>query len=322
MADMARHVRTRIRYDGPALAGHEMDVQDLAPALLAVAEIVQIANRKFNGDSTSLRVMVDADVEQQCFQLDLSLVQTWFEQAATLVGQKDVASAKDIAEWVGLIGKGGVGLFGVLALVYGKRKLTEDKSAPSITFTKGDQKGTTIININGDGNQIVVPTPTAQLLVDQDVAKHVKGVLRPLQREGYEQVSFHHGGETVTRIDKAEAQEIISAPPITNDAASTESVAQVRGAVRIKSPQYEGNAKWSLLWQGRAIDAEMADGAARWVEEFQNNRVSAPPNSSLDVSMTETAKLDAQGFAIGKRSYVVHEVHSVTPPPAQTTFEF
>ncbi len=95
---MARHVRTRIRYDGPALADHEMDVQDLAPALLAMAEIVQIANRKFNGDAVSIRVMVDADVEQQCFQLDLSLVQSIFDHAAVLIGHKDVATAKDIAE--------------------------------------------------------------------------------------------------------------------------------------------------------------------------------------------------------------------------------
>ena len=40
MVDLTKHVRTRIRYDGPALVSHEMDVQDLAPALLAMAEIV------------------------------------------------------------------------------------------------------------------------------------------------------------------------------------------------------------------------------------------------------------------------------------------
>lgn len=47
---MSRHVKTTIRYDGPALSEHDMDVQDLAPALLALADIIQIANRKFNGD--------------------------------------------------------------------------------------------------------------------------------------------------------------------------------------------------------------------------------------------------------------------------------
>ncbi|MEC7819220.1 MAG: hypothetical protein VX454_11235 [Pseudomonadota bacterium] len=65
MADFVKHVRTRIRYDGPVLVGHEMDVQDLAPAFLAMAEMVQIANRKFNGDAVAIRVMVDADVDQQ-----------------------------------------------------------------------------------------------------------------------------------------------------------------------------------------------------------------------------------------------------------------
>ena len=48
---------------GPLLVSHEMDVQDLAPALLAMTEIVQIANRKFNGDAVAIRVTVDADVE-------------------------------------------------------------------------------------------------------------------------------------------------------------------------------------------------------------------------------------------------------------------
>ena len=76
---MSKHVTTTIRYDGPALAGHEMDVQDLAPALLALAEIAQIANRKFNGDRASLKVLVNADVEQQCFMLDLSMIQSLIE---------------------------------------------------------------------------------------------------------------------------------------------------------------------------------------------------------------------------------------------------
>ena len=52
------------------------------------------------------------------------------------------------------------------------------------------------------------------------------------------------------------------------------------------------------------------------------DRMAAPPNTTLDVSMTETVKLNAQGLAIGKPIYVVHEVHGATPPPTQTGFSF
>jgi len=50
--------------------------------------------------------------------------------------------------------------------------------------------------------------------------------------------------------------------------------------------------------------------------------MAAPPNTTLDVSMTETVELNAQGLAIGKTIYVVHEVHGATPPPTQTGFSF
>ncbi|WCT72910.1 hypothetical protein PQ455_14895 [Sphingomonas naphthae] len=318
MAEMARHVRTRIRYDGPALAGHEMDVQDLAPALLAIADIVQIANRKFNGDSASIRVMVDADVEQQCFQLDLSLVQSFLDQAAVLIGRKDVATAKDIAEWIGLISGTGLGLFTLIKRIYGHKSGEQ----PAVTFRTGDQAGTTIISIAGDVQNLVVPTPTAKLLVDPDVNRNVRTVLSPLQREGYDDLTFIYGDQEVARIDKQQAQEIINSSPVDPIAPPMETISRIRGVVRIKSPQYEGAAKWSLLWQGRAIDAEMADEAAKWVEAFQGNRVSAPPNTVLDVSMSEMVRLDSQGLAVGKRTYVVHEVHSATPPPTQDAFTF
>lgn len=78
MVQVTKHVRTTIRYDGPALADHEMDVQDLAPALLVLADLIQIANQKFNGKNANMKVLVNADVEQKCFMIDISLVQTFF----------------------------------------------------------------------------------------------------------------------------------------------------------------------------------------------------------------------------------------------------
>lgn len=306
---MSKHVRTTIRYDGPALAGHEMDVQDLAPALLALADVIQLANQKFNGSQANMKVLVNADVEQRCFMIDISLVQSFMGQARTLLGSDDVKTAKEIAEWVGIMSGGSVGLFGLLKFLRASR----DSTTPLKIENKGDSNVTVI----GNGNTIVVPQQVFQLAQEQKAVEKAKGVLRPLEKDGYESLAFLDGDQEIFEVTKAEANGIgeLSSKPLAD--LPSESTSSIRGQVRIKSAQYEGSAQWGFLWNGRAISAEMVDQAAEWVADFQANKVDAPPNSILDVTMLETAQLDSQGFMVGRATYRVHEVHSVTQPPQQ-----
>lgn len=309
MTDMGRHVRTTIRYDGPALSGHEMDVQDLAPALLALADVIQIANRRFNGNHADIKVLVNADVEQRCFMIDISLVQSIFEQAKTLLGTESAKTAKEIAEWVGILGGGATGLFQLLKF------LRSSKENGAALHIESDGSGNVIIT--GNGNTVIVPQQVYHLAQEPKAVEKVKAVMRPLEKEGYDTLAFLEGEKEVFEVTKAEARGIEALPAQPLSELPSESVSHIKGQVRIKSAQYEGNAQWSLLWNGRAINAEMVDKAADWVSGFQENQISAPPNSVLEVSMVEKAQLDAQGMIVGKPSYQVHEVHSVTPPPRQ-----
>ena len=306
---MSKHVHTTIRYDGPALSGHDMDVQDLAPALLALADLIQISNRIINKEQADIKVLVNTDVEQRCFTLDISLVQSLLTQAKDLLGDDHVKTAKDIAEWVGIFGGGSIGLFQLLKF------LRSSKQPGSPLHIQNEGSGNIIIT--GSGNTINIPEQVNQLGREPTVIAKAKAVIRPLEKEGYETLTFLDGERKVFEVTKAEALDImqLQSQPFTD--LPTESVSRVQGQVRIKSAQYEGSAQWALLWQGRAINAEMIDNAADWVDRFQRNKISAPPNSILDVSMVETAQLDAQGMILGKPSYQVLDVHSVTPPPSQ-----
>ncbi len=307
--EMSKHVRTTIRYDGPALGGHEMDVQDLAPALLALADLIQLANKKFNGSQADIRVLVNADVEQRCFMIDISLVQSLLDQAKGFLGSDHIKTAKEIAEWIGILGSSSIGLFQLLKFLHGS------KPADKPLHIQNDGSGNIIIT--GNGNTITVPQPVYELAHEPKVVERAKAVMRPLEREGYETLAFLEGKSEIFEINKIEAAGIseLASQPLTD--IPSESASQIRGQVRIKSAQYEGGAQWALLWNGRAINAEMAEHASDWVADFQANKVNAPPNSILDVSMVETAQLDAQGAIIGKPSYRVLGVHSVTPPPQQ-----
>jgi hypothetical protein len=42
---MNNHERFHVVYDGPALVEHRMDVRDLAPALVAIADLFSAANQ-------------------------------------------------------------------------------------------------------------------------------------------------------------------------------------------------------------------------------------------------------------------------------------
>jgi len=305
---MASHVRTTIRYDGPALAEHEIDIQELAPALLALADVIQLANKKFNGDAAAMRVTVKADVEQRCFQIYIHLAQTLLEQARGLFTEENLKTAGEIAKAVGLVGTGAASLFKLIKF-FGKK--TEK---PTTEFQVRAGKGSTVIIVNGDGNSITVPEEVYALASDKAVMEKAKAVLRPLERAGYEELSFVQDDKSVVTLTKDEAVRVKDAPALQAAPVPTEVRYKITGPVRIKTPQYEGSAKWTVLSGGRPIDVSMPPD---WLEDFQRNRIDAPPNSILDVEMEQVSSVGPDGIAIGNPTYTVTNIRGVTLPERQ-----
>jgi hypothetical protein len=64
-----------------------------------------------------VRVLVRVDIEQQCFQFQLELVQTLYENLTSVLDGDSAQNAKMILEWLGIIASGAVitagGLFGL-----------------------------------------------------------------------------------------------------------------------------------------------------------------------------------------------------------------
>lgn len=54
MNDMHDRFRFNLVYDGPALEEHRMDVRTLAPALLALGDMVERANEILNGEQVKI----------------------------------------------------------------------------------------------------------------------------------------------------------------------------------------------------------------------------------------------------------------------------
>ena len=55
-----------IAYVGDDDNDHSMDVEALAPALLAFGKLIRAANANLNRDRTTMKVLVDSEFEHKC----------------------------------------------------------------------------------------------------------------------------------------------------------------------------------------------------------------------------------------------------------------
>lgn len=234
-----------IRYDGPALAGHRMDVADLAPALLGLSELCKIANAKFNGDNAAVKVLIGADQEHQCFQFRVDVVQTLWQHAQSLIEQKDIKSAKDILEWLGLVGTtlgAPIGLFKLLKKILGKA-VTEEK------FYSKDGRNIVQLNIVGNDNTVITYQETYELMADAAVIGNAKKVLQPVTREGYDKVEFEVESGIVERFSKDEAAHIVDHESAPAEEAMFGEPQTITAFVRVYAPVYDSGAdRWRFVY--------------------------------------------------------------------------
>ena len=119
----------RVAYDGTALLNHEMDVKELAPALLAIGELFEEVNHELNPSNIKMVINMRATKEGS-IDVFLSATQSLIEQAKTLFSSDAITSIVNAREIICLVFGGGVlakqGVVGLIKKIK-SRKIREIK---------------------------------------------------------------------------------------------------------------------------------------------------------------------------------------------------
>lgn len=102
MAD-EQDMKFRFFYDGPALQGHQMDVKVIAPALMAMGQLLEQANKLVNGPKSRVQARVDASFIAGSFGVDIAVVapDLW-QQTKDMLSGNDATAVLNLIAFLGL----------------------------------------------------------------------------------------------------------------------------------------------------------------------------------------------------------------------------
>ena len=105
--------RFQVAYVGDNDNDHSMDVEALAPALLAFGKLIRAANIELNQNRATMKVLVDSEFEHKCFLINFETLQTILDTVKDFLNDEGVKHAADVLQKVGVTaGSAAAGLFG------------------------------------------------------------------------------------------------------------------------------------------------------------------------------------------------------------------
>lgn len=250
---MSATVHFSIKYDGPALESHQMDVRELAPALIALSNMLEEANRVAFPDSASVKVNVQGNFKGGSFGVDLIAIQSITDQIVSMFSGPEASAfsnLKSILEAIGLIvgtGGAGGGLIGIIKWLHGRK--------PSSIKTSGDRVVFEVVE-ESISETFEVDLVAGRLYQSRVVRKALANVVKPLERDGIDIFASGQDGQTAEVIRKDDAPWFTIAD---SDADIVSDTVAEHVLLQIESAVFKDDNKWRFSDGSGSFFAEVAD---------------------------------------------------------------
>lgn len=231
-----------VRYDGPDLATHQMDVRDLAPALLALGELVQELNSTLYPDHPPVSLKINA-AGSGSFSVHLLLSHQEIQTMVGVLSSDAVTAINNVKSLI--IMPTWQGLFYLYKHLRGRRIVE------TVTPSETEQSGIDLVL--EDGQRITTSQDVWRSAQNVRIRHRVREAIEPLNRPGIDSVVFRDQ-ETSIEINKG-AVDWFDVPPMVQPLLEGE----VSMELTVVSVTFNRDNMWRLSDGGPALWYEITD---------------------------------------------------------------
>jgi len=180
-----------LKYDGDALSSHSMDLQDLAPALLGISELLGNVAKIIVGDDIKISVKIKGNPQEGSICCHLEIVQSILKQFTDLFSSNEASAFSNlmtVLQAVGIVG--GAGILGFFL------KIKKNKEIANIEL-KGEQSIITFTDQSTSIEHIHI----GQIILNHDCMHQLNKVIKPLEQDGVDTLVFSSNSDD-TKVSK------------------------------------------------------------------------------------------------------------------------
>jgi len=295
----------RIAYDGEALRSGAMDVRDLAPALIALSDLLDESSKLLNGKDTAVQLRVRSDFKGGSFEIRLEVVQTFAAKIIQLFNSSEVTGALNLAAALGLVGGATAGLVKLVKWLRGR---------PVKKIEIVDQA---MVRIIIEGDSIIVESRVARLLNDVGIRRILFRILAPLERDGVDTFEVRsEQGETIERITREDLPAY--APPQPAAEVVQEIVSNnYNQAFTLVNVAFRDGNKWRVSDGQNTLNVTIADEA--FLARVNNHQVGFLKDDTILCEVSTKQTIGGSGLTT---EHTIVKVHEHRHQMRQQVFEF
>ena len=284
-----------IVYDGEAVAEGSIDARELAPALLALADVIDEAQPLVPELGGPVALRVRSNFERGSFEVHLELA-TLYQQFRELFAGQDVTAFANLFQIIGIAGVAGVlGLFQLI-------KRSKGRNTKSVTIERSERVK---IIFEGEDDAVETDRRTWQLFQNLHVRKAIEQIIAPLFKPGIDSFEVKHKGRETIKVSEQEAPYFVA--PTEHEG---ETVTEVDTRVAIVMASFQQGNKWRVSDGSRTIFVSIEDPS--FVRAVQTGQEAFRKGDILQVRLQTRQWLEGDDL---KAEFAILKVYNHEPGP-------